>query len=464
VLVDGEHHPSAIRAALDDLRTRGVEVAAAALLGGTEKLALGGTADLGVPIVHAGAPLDAFLAACERFAPDTIVDLSDEPVLDARARALLAGHALVRGIRYVGADFAFTPPARPRVCTKPSIAVVGTGKRSGKTTVAQALARALAASGSPPVIVTMARGGPPEPELVDPAVADLSLCGLLGRAARGEHAASDHIEDALVTGLPSVGTRRCGSGVAGAPAFDSFAAGVAVANERPEPFLVLEGSGTAIPPVHADVTVCVVPHHADAELVTGHLGVTALLLSDLVIATLDAESGRAGGAPQPGAPQPGRLVPPHRTEPSPAWELISRVRTAVPGVPVVSSCFRPAPLEPVDARRVFLTTTASPDAASSTARHLESEWGAAVVGRSTNLAIREQLRDDLEQLGDADVLVTEVKAAGIDTAARTACERGMDVVFLRYDVEFDDGSFDARVATLADLARRRFAAGPKDHA
>ena len=101
---------------------------------------------------------------------------------------------------------------------------------------------------------------------------------------------------------------------------------------------------------------------------------------------------------------------------------------------------------------------------SSTARHLESEWGAAVVGRSTNLAIREQLRDDLEQLGDADVLVTEVKAAGIDTAARTACERGMDVVFLRYDVEFDDGSFDARVATLADLARRRFAAGPKDHA
>jgi cyclic 2,3-diphosphoglycerate synthetase len=445
VLVDGEHRPSVVRAALDDLRSRGAHVVGVAMLGGAEKLALGPTVDLGAPVVGGPSALDALVEACRRFAPEEIVDLSDEPVVDARVRALLAGHALARGIRYRGADFVFTPPPRPRVCAKPSIAVIGTGKRTGKTTITQAIARRLAASRCPPVIVTMARGGPASPELVDPAVEDLSVRGLLERAARGEHAASDHLEDALVTGVPTVGTQRCGSGVAGTPAFDSFAEGVRLANERPEPFLLLEGSGTAIPPVHADVTVCAVPIDTDAELVTGHLGVTALLLSDLVIATLDAESGRAG------------LVPPHRTEPVPARELTSRVRTAVPGVPVVSSRFRPAPLEPVDARRVFLTTTASPDAATATARHLETEWGAAVVGGSTNLAIRQQLRHDLEHLGDADVLVTEVKAAGIDTAARTACERGIDVVFLRYDVELDDGSFDARVATLAETARRRFA-------
>ena len=162
------------------------------------------------------------------------------------------------GLPYRGAGFSFEVPPRPRLAAKPSIAVIGTGKRTGKTAVAAELARSLTGAGRPPVIVAMGRGGPAEPEVVDPATFDLSPEALLALARSGRHAASDHLEDALTAGVVTVGTRRCGGGLAGEPASATFAAGVELANERPEELLILEGSGTSIPPVHADATICVV--------------------------------------------------------------------------------------------------------------------------------------------------------------------------------------------------------------
>lgn len=455
MLVDGEHSPAVVRAAIEDLRAEGVDVAGAAMLGGTEKLTAGAAVDLGVAMVDGSSAVDALIAALTRFRPHSIVDLSDEPVVDDRLRALLAAHSLARGVTYQGADFVFTPPPRPRVATKPTIAVIGTGKRTGKTTIAQAIARELAAHGCAPVIVTMARGGPPGAQLVDPATMDLSPGALLARAASGEHAASDHLEDALMAGVAAVGTRRCGGGVAGTPVFDAFAEGVRLANARPEPLLILEGSGSAIPPVHADVTVCVVPVDADPELLTQHVGATRLLLSDLVVGTLSSDSDVVGRLP-PKRSEPELL--PHRNEAGSLRErgLESRVQSVVPGAQVVFSSFRPVPLEPLDARRVFLATTAPREVAPALARRLETDYGAVVTGWSTNLANRERLQADLETVGGADVLVTEVKGAGIDTATKTASERGMQVVFLRHDVELHGDSFADRVVALAELARRRF--------
>src|SRR5205085_2081321 len=166
--------------------------------------------------------------------------------------------------------------------------VIGTGKRTGKTAVAAELARQLKAAGRSPVLVAMGRGGPAEPEVVDPAASDLSPEALLGLAREGRHAASDHLEDALTAGVVTVGTRRCGGGLAGEPASTTFAAGVALANGRPEELMIFEGSGTAIPPVHADATVCVVGASgaADQEVLLGYLGAYPLLLADLVVITL----------------------------------------------------------------------------------------------------------------------------------------------------------------------------------
>lgn len=434
VLVDGEHYSPVVRAAIADVRASGVDVVGAALLGGTEKLV--GAPDYGVEVARGASPLDAMLAGLDRFAPDEVVDLSDAPVVDARSRMLLASHALVRGVAYRGADFAFDVPPRPRVAAKPSISVIGTGKRTGKTAVAGEIARVLKADGRAPVIVTMGRGGPDEPELIDPAVTPLTPEGLVALSDAGRHAASDHMEDALAAGVATIGTRRCGGGLAGVPASDTFARGVAVANDRPEPLFVFEGSGSAIPPVHADVTWCVVPASADPEVVTGYLGAYPLLLSDAILLTLVGEPLADSGTADP---------------------LERRIRQLVPGVPVLHTTFRPQPLEPISGTSVFFATTAPEAVSARLAACLESEHGAVVVGRSSNLANRERLARDLAS-APADVLVTELKAAAVDLATRFALERGMRVVFCTNRVSTTSGEADLAglIRQAADGATRRF--------
>jgi cyclic 2,3-diphosphoglycerate synthetase len=441
-LVDGEHYPPVVRAAIEALPPN---VVGAALLGGTEKLVTTDLPDLGVPVVTGPTPEAALAVGLDRFAPDLVYDLSDEPVLDARRRLRLVALTLARGTSYRGADFEFVPPARPRVATKPTIAVIGIGKRTGKTAAAAHLARLLRENGRPPVMVTMGRGGPPEPELVDPDTFDLSPAGLVALAATGRHAASDHLEDALMARVATVGTRRCGGGLAGTPADSTFAAGVEVANRRPEALMILEGSGAAIPPVHADATVCIVSAQSDPELVTGYVGLYPLLLSDLIVVTMAetslADSGAAASLER---------------------DVLGLVRggmskaTAEPRV--VLTVFRPFPLHPISGRRVFYATTAPAPAVTRLAEHLEHEHGAEVVGTSHHLAHRQQLAADLEKAERADVLVAELKAAAVDLAARVALQRGMEVVFCdnRLVAVGGDGPFDDLALQMADLAEQRF--------
>ena len=128
-------------------------------------------------------PLIASLEeAIAELSPDVVLDLSDEPVLGPPARFRLAARVLALGIPYEGADFRFDPP-RFEPVRDPSIAVIGTGKRVGKTAVTGHVAGVLARERSV-VVVAMGRGGPPEPELVEvrPTVADL-LSHLPRRAA-----------------------------------------------------------------------------------------------------------------------------------------------------------------------------------------------------------------------------------------------------------------------------------------
>ena len=448
MLVDGEHYPPVVAAAISQLPSRfpGALPVAVAFLGGTEKMPAGGdpaaaaySTGLGatLPVVTGATPDEALLAGLERFSPDLVVDLSDEPVLDARVRLRLVSRALAAGVPYRVADASFEPPPRPRLATKPSVAVIGTGKRTGKTAVSAHAARALAARGTPPVIVAMGRGGPAEPEIVDPRTFDLSAEGLVALADSGRHAASDHLEGALLAGVVTVGTRRCGGGMAGMPVDTTFPAGVALAGARPETLLLFEGSGQAIPPVHADATVCVVPATADPELVTGYLGTYRLLLSDLVVVTM-AEASLA---------DPGAVA-----------ALERGVRGVAPGAGVVRTIFRPTPLEPISGRQVLYATTAAASVSSVLAEHLEREHGCRVVGVSPHLADRARLAADLEVAADVDVLVVELKAAGVDVAARVALERGIDVVFCdnRVVTVGGDGDFEEMVAAVADEAVRRF--------
>ena len=438
MLVDGQHFAPVVRAAIEHLRLRipGSTVVGAALVGPGEKLAEAELAALGTPVAVGDRDSDPLDEGLDRFRPELVVDLSDEPVVDARRRMQLAARVLLRGIPYVGADFRFDPPPRPRIATKPSIAVIGSGKRTGKTAVSASVARLLVERGTPPVIVAMGRGGPPEPELVDPTAFDLSPEGLLELAASGRHAASDHLEDAVTARVTTVGTRRCGGGLAGAPCDDTFAAGAELANARPEPIAIFEGSGTAIHPVHADATVCVIPATGDQETVLCYLGAYRVLLSDLIVVTMAEPSFVDSGA----------------------GVLEKGVRGLAPGVRVVHTVFRPFPLEPISGRRVFFVTTAPDSALPVMADHLEHEHGGKVVGASTHLADRHALAADLKAMPDADLLLVELKAAAVDLAVKVALERRLEVMFCdnRVISTGGDGDFDELALAIADEAVERF--------
>jgi cyclic 2,3-diphosphoglycerate synthetase len=228
-VVDGEHYPDVVRAALRDLP---YEFVAVRLVGATDKLR--GEPDYGVPLVD-GVP-DV----------DVAVDLTDE------RRPELVADFLAAGIPYVGADFRFDPPPL-HPFDVPSISVIGTGKRVGKTAVATHVARLLARDRSV-VCVAMGRGGPPEPELVTspPTVEEL-----VARSRAGQHAASDYLELAALAGVPAVGCRRAGGGIAGAPFVSNVLEGARLAASLEPDVVVFDGSGSAIPPIASALRICV---------------------------------------------------------------------------------------------------------------------------------------------------------------------------------------------------------------
>ena len=173
-LIDGEHYPDVVVEALGAVR---YEVVGAVMLGGTEKLR-GGTPDYGVPL------WDSLAEALAQVEVDVVVDLSDEPVVGPRRRFRLASHALAQGLPYVGADFRLDP-VRFAPYSQPALAVIGTGKRVGKTAVAGHVARLLTASREL-VVVAMGRGGPAEPVVSQPSP---TIAELLALSRSGVHAA-----------------------------------------------------------------------------------------------------------------------------------------------------------------------------------------------------------------------------------------------------------------------------------
>ncbi|CAN5337040.1 cyclic 2,3-diphosphoglycerate synthase [soil metagenome] len=446
-LVDGEHYPQVTRAALRELAEGGTRTVAALVLGGTEKVARHGAhVDVGVPatwaprvgasgggVAEVAAPaLDGLL---REHRPDAVVDLSDEPVLDQRQRLRLASRVLLAGVAYEGADFRLWPPPRPRVAARPTVAVIGTGKRTGKTAVAAELARALGRAGVTPVIVAMGRGGPPRPVVV-PAGARLDARALLAVADAGGHAASDFYEDAVTTGAATVGARRCGGGLAGGVGYSNVDRAVRLADGLPGDVTLLEGSGAAVPPVHADATALVVPGDCDPSLLCDQLGPYRVLLADEVVVTM------------------GELP---RSSPQQVASVVGAIRSIARNTPVVRTTFRPHPLGPVSGARVFFATTAPAAASRSLAAFLEQRHGCQVVAWSNDLADRPALSSALEAAGAFDVLLVELKAAAVDVAVRTAAALGVRVVFCDNRPVTTDGEDDRGTEVEGDTGLRAVA-------
>jgi cyclic 2,3-diphosphoglycerate synthetase len=437
VLVDGEHYPPVTRWGIDVARSRGLEPVAALMVGGIEKLRPGEAEDLGVPVRHTGPDQMASLAAAiDELAPDGldgILDLSDEPVLGYRERMELAAVALSRGVPYLGADFRLDPPVDGPPLPVPTVAVIGTGKRTGKTAIAGELARVAAGVGANPVVVAMGRGGPAEPQVA--AAGSVTLDRLLALVREGEHAASDYLEDAMTTGVTTVGARRAGGGLAGRPVATNVREAADVAVALGAGLVVLEGSGAAVPSVPWDVGVLVVPVTAPVEYLAGYLGPFRLLLSDLVVVTMgDSPAGLEN-------------IPALRSH---AQRLRGDARLIVTDL-------HPQPLGDVEGKEVFFTTTAPGPVAARQVASLERHHGCRVVGWSSSLADRATLAREMDGARGYEVLLTELKAAAVDVACERAMARGAAVVFVDNRPEPIEGEPDLRAAFVEaiGLARSR---------
>ena len=392
-IVDGEHYAPVVRDALAGLP---YDVVAAVLIGGTEKLR--GGEEYGVPLV------EDVESAVARFSPEIVLDLSDEPVLGPVELLALASRVLALGLPYAGADFRFDPPVFEPF-PLPSLAVVGTGKRVGKTAVTGYLARLLATDRRV-VVVAMGRGGPPEPETITvPPTVD----ALVKLSREGRHAASDHLETAALVGVETVGARRCGGGLAGAVFTSNVREAARIAERMAPDLVVFDGSGAALPPIAEDRTLVVVGGHQSPAVAAGYLNTFRLLRADLVVVTM-AEVGTG-------------------------WERThDAVRAAVPeGIDVVATVLRPRPIEEIRGRTVAYFCTAPATAHATLASHLATEHDATVVHVSGNLADRDALRAELETV-DAEVFLVELKAAAVDVVAEHALARDTEVVLAANDV------------------------------
>ena len=369
-LIDGEHHPSAVRDALARLDVSGV-----VFCGGEEKLGPGPLEE------HYGMAVETDPEeALPRLAPraDAVVDLADEPVVPASAKLRLAALALSLGLAYEAPGARLDPPRyEPVPFDGPKLAVIATGKRTGKTAVAGHWAALLRDQVADPVIVCMGRGGPAEPRVAE---AGPSLEELVAIAESGSHAASDFLEDAVVAGVRTVGCRRIGGGFAGAPFESNVPAGAALAASLDPGAIIFEGSGACIPPVEVDRTVCILGAGAPEPFAEYRLA-----RADLLLAPEDAPDPPSGAQP---------------------------------------FALRPEPLEPLpdDARVAVFTTGA-------TSVHGVHD----PVLASANLARRSKLASELDRAADerCDVYLTELKAAAIDTVAMRARAEGARVVFIR---------------------------------
>ncbi len=441
-LIDGEHYPSVVREALEEVAAA-YDLRAAVFIGGTEKIDSDrdDAGDVyGVKVyMHADA-FEALSLAMDEQDPEVVVDLSDEPVLGYRERFAFASRVLARGARYVGADFTLEPPRFHSLSRKPSLAVIGTGKRIGKTAVSGYIARevnrALLADGMQEgvVVVAMGRGGPPEPEVMPGREESVGPAELLALSRQGRYAASDYLEDAALSSVTTVGCRRCGGGLAGQPYVSNVVEGAELAEGLAADLLIFEGSGAALPPIAADRTICIAAADQPRDYILGYLGTYRILISDLVLLTMCEE-------PLASAEEVAGLV-----------EGIVAVN---PAAEVVTTVLRPAPDGDIGGKRVAYFTTARADVLGGITGHLEEAYDCEVVFASADLADRSRLRAGLAELpaGAVDVFLTEIKAAAVDVVVEEADHRGVEAVFCDNVPVETDG--EGRLAALVTgLARR----------
>jgi cyclic 2,3-diphosphoglycerate synthetase len=416
-LVDGEHYLPVTQESIDVLNNlEHIDIVAAVFIGGTEKLRDDSEESyskvLGVPVQFAkneDIPYDIIVEMINRYDVDTVMDLSDEPILDYPKRFKIACKTLAQGVSYQGPDFKFDPVTQYEIMEKPSIKIIGTGKRIGKTAVSGFVSRLIDKNGYEPCVIAMGRGGPQEPEIVHGEQLEITPEFLLEQSEKGVHAASDHWEDALMSRILTIGCRRCGGGMAGEVFLTNMKKGAKLANQVDSKFAIFEGSGAAIPPIKTNKNIVLIGANQPLNNIIDYFGPYRIGLGDLIILTMCEE---------PMCNEEKR-------------EYIEKfIKEINPKAKIISTVFRPKPLADISGKKVLFATTAPKSIEHELVDYLETNYNCEIVGTTPHLSNRLLLKKDIEKyMDEADIMLTELKAAAVDVATKDSIKAGLDVVY-----------------------------------
>ena len=281
----------------------------------------------------------------------------------------------------------------------------------------------------------MGRGGPEEPEIVHGEELEINAEFLLEQSEKGVHAASDHWEDALMSRILTIGCRRCGGGMAGEVFLTNMKKGAKLANEVESKFAIFEGSGAAIPPIKTNKKIVLIGANQPIDNLTTYFGPYRVGLGDLVILTMCEE-------------------------PMCSDEKRKKIEKFVaeinPDATVISTVFRPKPLDDISGKKVLFATTAPEEVKDKLVEYLEEHYGCEVIGTTAHLSNRPLLRKDMKKyMAKAEVMLTELKAAAVDVATKDAIAAGLEVVYCdNVPVAISDSypSLSDSVISLVDCA------------
>ncbi|MGL4669430.1 MAG: 2,3-diphosphoglycerate synthetase [Methanobacteriaceae archaeon] len=417
-LVDGEHYLPVTKSAIDVLgELEHIDIVAIVFIGGTEKLRVDDSdlysRELGAPVYFAEdksqIPYDLIEDIAMEYKADVVMDLSDEPVLDYTKRLKIASTVLSLGITYKGPDFEFNPLTQYDVLKNPSLKILGTGKRIGKTAVSAYAARLIDENGYNPCVVAMGRGGPKEPEIVYGNELEITPEFLMKQSEKGVHAASDHWEDALMSRVLTVGCRRCGGGMIGDAFVTNVKKGAELTNDLDTDFVIMEGSGAALPPIKTDKSILLIGANQPLINIENFFGPFRIKLADMVVLTMCEE-------------------------PMASKEKVDKIEKIInelnPNAVFIPTVFRPKPLGDISGKNVLFATTAPESVKGVLVKHLEEEYNCNVVGTTPHLSNRPLLQKDISKyMGEVNVMLTELKAAAVDVATKDSLEAGLEVVY-----------------------------------
>ncbi len=410
-LIDGEHYPQVTYDAVNNLKKifpgtfKGI-----IFLGGTEKLTIGNLKEYFNEDVYVIGDLDSdFNRALKHFMPDIVYDLSDEPVVNYIIRMKIASFCFAHGCSYMGPDFLFSLEPRNILSKKPTISIVGTGKRIGKTTMSSYVSKFFTAEKIKVCIVAMGRGGPREPRLIKGDEIEITPGYLLELSNEGFHASSDYIEDALTSKIPTVGCRRCGGGLGGKIFMSNIEEGIKLAEEIDPDLIIVEGSGASIPDVKTDKNICIIGAFQNWDAIVGYLGIYRIMMADLIILTMCEEP----------------LADSNKID-----FLTANIARFNSKARIIKTIFRPEPLSDISGRRVFVALTSLESIGPKIVDHLQKHHNCKVIKISFNLSNREKLYQDLEAADGYDTILTELKAAAVDVLTDYGTRHNKNVIYL----------------------------------